>query len=182
MKSRFVIVVWVGLSTSGCMSTAQSKGAMGVGALGLVTGVAMSALADPQQDSGLLVAGAVVAGVGSGALWVGGASLGPNMRIDQLELSGQLLESQQVVTYVEDGPPLSEVCWTRFPDLDERQQNFLLRSRRDRTDAASDPYRMVLALDACPEGYQQLRQPSFTWQICFNPALMPADEACTTME
>lgn len=182
MKSRFVVVVWVGLSTSGCMSTAQSKGAMGVGALGLVTGVAMSALADPQRDSGLLVAGAVVAGVGSGALWVGGASLGPNMRIDQLELSGQLLESRQEVTYVEDGAALPEVCWSHFAELDERQQNLLLRDRRDRAESANEPYRMILSLETCPQGYERVRQASLSWQICFNPSLLPQDEACASTE
>jgi hypothetical protein len=182
MKSRFLIVVWVGLSTSGCVSTAQSKAAMGVGALGLVTGVAMSALADPQRDSGLMVAGAAIAGVGSGALWVGGASLGPNMRIDQLELSGRLLEAQQGVASVEGGTTLSEVCWTRFAELDERQQNLLLRDRRDRAESANEPYRMILSLETCPEGYERLRQASISWQVCFNPSLLPRDEACASTE
>ena len=206
MKSLCLGVIVTGIALSGCMSTAQSKVGIGIGALGVAVGTTMSILSASDGEAELAVAGSIISLLGSGAFFTGLGSLGPNQRIDRLELSGRLFESEQSVestnavttpivqpaspsppTYVSQPPStatatMSDICWTHFAELDQLEQNFLLRERRDFEGTENEPYRMITTLTACPEGYTSVRQLTLGWQVCHNPSLMPENEPCTSEE
>ena len=193
LRQLAVVIVLTSLPLSGCMSTAQSKTAIGIGVVGVAVGTLMAVLADPERETGLIVAGGAIAGLSSGSLWIGAASVGPHARMDRLELAGIVVEDREDAALPEMSvsspsppllplPPLPPICWTEFSELDSRQQTLLLRERRDRDDTENEPYRMVLSLESCPEGYAHLRQASLSWQVCFNPALIPENEVCVESE
>jgi hypothetical protein len=182
MKSLCLGVIVTGIALSGCMSTAQSKAGIGVGALGVAVGATMTVLSAADGDAGLAIAGSTVSFLSSGAFFAGLGSLGPNQRLDTIERAGRVLEAQNTQTSPPQTLVASGICWTDFGRLDQRAQNLLLRERRESIHSTADPYRMVVSEDVCPDGYEHLRDANFSWQVCYNPSLMPENEPCAAEE
>jgi len=206
LRQLAVVIVLTSLPLSGCMSTAQSKTAIGIGAAGVAIGTSIAYLAASDGRTGTATTGMVIAVAGSGAFFTGLGSLGPHQRMDRLELSGRLFESGGTIESTDavttpvvqparpspsisaSEPPstanatMSDICWTNFAELDQLEQNFLLRERRDFEATENEPYRMITTLTGCPEGYTSVRQLTLGWQVCFNPALIPENEVCVESE
>ena len=142
----------------------------------------MSILSASDGEAGLAIAGSAISMLGSGAFFTGLGSLGPNMRLDNLQRSGMIVEASSAQPETIEPPALDEMCWALFSELNEQEQHQVLRQRRNSIESEGEPYRMMLSLETCPSGYEHVRHANFYWQVCYNPALMPENEPCAAEE
>lgn len=171
--TRFAAAVLLcSFTTSACMSTRQSQMGIGLGiaGVGLGTGLAYANASSKNPETAVVVFGGLMSLVGYVAALTGAGSLGPNRRLDELEvMNGTSFTRARALPparrSLSPATPASAgdssqlpAAWSGFMTASHTAQNEFLLQRRAIQVVGEDPFILVPAGEACPDGHAQFRR------------------------